>query len=288
MSDREPTTRLDAVLFDLDGVLTRTARVHLLAWTRVFNDFLARRPPRENEDLRPFAEADYRAHVDGRPRLDGIRAFLASRRIALPEGTPADAPDAETVHGLGRRKNERFRALLDELGVDVDPAARPLLLALRGAGVRVAICTSSRNARMVLERAGLDAMADGCIDGNESAALGLAGKPAPDIFLTCAERLRARPSHSAVLEDAAQGIEAARAGGFALVIGVDASGANEERLLAAGADWIVRDLSEVTLEELLRRLPLRARKDVKRERRGHEERGSAGTDDEASLPGGAP
>lgn len=281
----EPAPELDAVLFDLDGVLTRTARVHLAAWTRTFDELLSRRSPAPGEDLRPFRELDYRDHVDGRPRLDGIRAFLAARGIALPEGTSEDPADVDTVHGLGRRKNERFHALLDELGVEVDPAAAPLLRSLRAEGVPVAICTSSKNGKAVLTRAGLEGLYDALVDGVESAALGLEGKPAPDIFVTGAARVGARPARSVVLEDATLGAEAGRRGGFGLVIGVDASGENAERLEAAGADWVVRDLSELSVDALRLRLAERRRDGAAAAPpRGLDE----APDDERSARGGAP
>lgn len=264
-----PDDNLDAVLFDLDGVLTRTAGVHLAAWTRTFDELLARREPRAaGEDLRPFSPLDYRTHVDGRPRLDGVRAFLEARGIALPEGRSSDPAGADTVHGVARRKNERFHVLLDELGVEVDPAAAPLLAALRAAGVRVGVCTSSKNGEAVLRRAGLDRLLDARVDGVVSETLSLRGKPEPDIFVACAGLLGADPARSVVVEDATLGVEAGRRGGFGLVIGVDGSGANAARLRRAGADWVVPDLAALSVEELRARMRVSTPSELRHEAGG--------------------
>ena len=241
------TRKLEAAVFDLDGVVTRTARVHFATWKGLFDDYLGVRPGQ-----RPFTEADYQAHVDGKPRLEGIRAFLASRGLTLPEGTPGDAPEADTVWGLGHRKNALFHEALERMGVDVDAAAVQLVRELRAAGVRVGMATSSRNGAAILRRAGLAELFDASVDGVASAELGLRGKPDPDIFLECARRLGAStPGDVLVVEDAASGVQAARAGGFGLVIGVDRGG-NWQRLHRSGADWIVRDMEELSVERILR------------------------------------
>jgi alpha,alpha-trehalase len=241
---------LEAAVFDLDGVVTRTERVHSRAWARLFRELFGARAPRAGEDRRPFEGADYIAHVDGRPRLAGIRTFLASRAISVPEGSAGDPPTAETVHGLGARKDVIFHQLLDEMGVEVDPEAVELIRRLRGAGVRVGMATSSRNAATLLSRARLEELFEARVDGIVSAELELRGKPAPDIFLECARRLgTSDPARAMVVEDASAGVAAGRAGGFGLVIGVDRAG-NWLALREAGADWIVRDLGALTVKGL--------------------------------------
>jgi trehalose 6-phosphate phosphatase len=228
----------DAVLFDLDGVVTRTAEVHAAAWKRLFDPYLAR----------PFTEEDYRRYVDGRPRLEGIRCFLESRGLTLPEGTPEDGAGAETVHGLGRRKNAYFLEVLGREGVEVDRAAVGLLERLRAAGLRTAVVTASRNGAAVLRAGGLEHLFDARVDGVEAGRLGLPGKPAPDTFLEAARRLGVAPERAVVLEDARAGVEAGRRGGFGLVIGVRRSGP-EGALVRAGADVEVTDLSTVRVGE---------------------------------------
>lgn len=243
---------LEAAVLDMDGVVTRTARLHRVAWKELFDEFLAERANGSVEERRPFSPDDYRAHVDGRPRYEGIRAFLASRGIELPEGRGDESPSMETVRGLGLRKNQRFRALVDREGVEVDRGAVAFVRALRTAGVRVGIATSSENGALILERAGLGDLFDAHVDGVVSKELGLRGKPEPDIFIECARRLGASaPSRVLVVEDAASGVAAARAGDFGLVIGVGRS-RHAKRLREAGADWIVRSLGDVSLEDLRR------------------------------------
>lgn len=237
----------DAALFDLDGVLTRTDLLHRAAWKETFDALLSGRASRGGEPFRPFAEEDYLRHVDGRRRLDGVREFLRSRGIRLPPGDPSDAPGAATEHGLGNRKNERFLALLRERGVEVERPAVALARALREAGFRTAVVSASRNCRAVLARAGLADLFDAVVDGVERARLGLAGKPAPDLFLEAARRLGASPARTAVFEDAIAGVEGARAGGFGLVVGV-AGDRPPEALARAGADVTVRDLGAILVE----------------------------------------
>lgn len=231
------TTRLEAAVFDLDGVITRTERVHFAAWKELFDDFLAARGGHS-----PFTEHDYRTFVDGRPRLDGVRAFLASR------GMEDAGSDTSTVQQLGDRKNQLFAGYLDELGVDVDDEAVRLVKELKAAGVPVAVATSSKNGGRVLERAGLVDLFDDRVDGILSERLGLRGKPAPDIFSTGLERLGHSDARRALgVEDAPAGVEAIRAAGFGLVLGVDRDGA-EEDLYASGADVVIDDFAPVTLE----------------------------------------
>ena len=247
---REPTRRIDAVLFDMDGVITATARTHAAAWKQLFDEFLAAQASHQGPAFQPFdADDDYRRYVDGKPRYDGVRSFLASRAIALPEGDAADPPDADTVHGLGNRKNGYFLERLRRDGVEVYPGSLALLRALRAKGVGAAVISASRNAEHVLEAAGVLKLFDAKVDGRDADALGLPGKPDPAVFLEAARRLGVAAERAAVVEDALAGVEAGRRGGFALVIGVDRTGHPDE-LRAAGADRVVRDLAELDAEAL--------------------------------------
>jgi trehalose-phosphatase len=243
---------LEAVVFDLDGVVTHTARVHRAAWKELFDEFLAARTENADEDHTPFTEEDYREQVDGKPRHEGIRAFLASRGIELPDGSRQDSSSAQTVHGLGLRKNHRFRDLVVRGGVDVDRGTLRLVRELRESGTRVGVATSSENGALILQQAGIDDLFDARVDGVVSLELRLRGKPHPDIFLECARRLGASsPARALVIEDAASGVSAAKAGGFGLVIGVDRV-ENWLRLRHAGADWIVRSMDGLSAD-LIRR-----------------------------------
>lgn len=238
--------RITACLFDLDGVLTRTAEVHAAAWKQTFDAFLRRRGA--GELARPFdADRDYGEYVDGRPRVDGVRAFLDARGITLPEGTPEDAASAETVHGLGRRKNELVRALIASDGVKAYEGSVRFLAAARDAGLACALVTSSENATAVVDAAGLAHMFAATVDSTVAHTLGLAGKPAPDVFLEAARRLGVEPADAAVFEDALAGVAAGRAGAFGLVVGVDRVGRGAE-LRATGADIVVDDLAELLSE----------------------------------------
>ena len=237
--------RHDAVIFDLDGVITRTARVHARAWKRVFDDYLAERSAATGESFVTFDErADYLEYVDGKPRYDGVRDFLASRGIVLPEGDPGDPPGAATVCGIGNRKNERFNELLRSEGAEVYEHGVELVRRVRRAGLRTAIVSSSRNCVPVLESVGALGLFDAKVDGHDAEARGLAGKPSPDIFLAAVAALQTEPGRAVVVEDARAGVEAGRRGGFDLVIGVDRGGQGEA-LLAHGADVVVTDLALV-------------------------------------------
>jgi len=232
-----------AVLFDLDGVLTDTARVHMAAWKTMFDEVLRARAEATGEPFVPFSEADYHRHVDGKPRYDGVRDFLASRGIELPEGTPDDPPEADTVHGLGNRKNVLVNQLLDD-GVVVYPGSVRLVEHLRDIGVRRAVVSSSKNCQAVLEAGGIADLFEVRVDGVVAAEEGLPGKPAPDIFLAAARRLGVPPAEAVVVEDAVSGVQAGRAGRFGLVVGVDRRD-DPQRLLDAGADLVVADLAEL-------------------------------------------
>ena len=240
---------LDAVLFDMDGVVTDTAAAHAAAWKRLFDEFLAARATRTGEPFEPFdASRDYRAHVDGMPRFDGVRSFLAARGIDLPEGSPDDGPDAQTVFGLGNQKQRHFREWLAENVVRVYPGTRALIDALHRQGVRTALFTSSRNAEAVLENAGIGDLFEVKVDGRDLAELGLEGKPSPGMLLEAAARLGAAPEVTAIVEDAVSGVEAGRRGGFALVVGVARNG-HEAELTEAGADLVVGDLAELGVQQ---------------------------------------
>jgi beta-phosphoglucomutase family hydrolase len=229
-----------ACLFDMDGVLTRTATLHAQAWQQMFDEFLASR----GDEFVPFAPTDYTRYVDGKPRLDGTRSFLSARGIELPEGTPDDEPGAPTVWGLSNRKNNLVQAAIARGEVEVYPGTVRYLEAAHAAGLACAVVTSSANADAILTSTGLAPSFRACIDGTVATARHLAGKPAPDTFLAAAEALGAPPEKAAVFEDALAGVAAGRAGGFGLVVGVDRAGQAEE-LRAHGADLVVTDLAEL-------------------------------------------
>lgn len=239
-----PVTWTDhaAVLFDLDGVLTPTAEVHRRAWAEMFDGFLAAWDG--PGDTRAWTEQDYYDHVDGKPRYDGVRDFLTSRGITLPEGDPSDAPGAVTVCGLGNRKNDAFNAVLARDGVTAYPGSVVLLDHLRDLGTPLAVVSSSANAPAVLEAAGLADRFVTVVDGRVAGDLGLPGKPAPDTFVHAAHECGTTPDRSVVVEDAVSGVRAGATGDFALVIGVD-RGAGPDALTAAGADVVVDDLGDL-------------------------------------------
>lgn len=234
------------MLFDLDGVVTPTAEVHMRAWSEMFNAFLS--SYEGDGDSSPYTEVDYFAHVDGKPRYDGVRDFLSSRGIALPEGTPADPGTADTVCGLGNRKNDAFNVVLDRDGVVAYPGSVRLLDHLARLRLPLGVVSSSANAPAVLEAAGLADRFRTVVSGTVAHRLDLPGKPAPDTFLHAAQELGARADRTVVLEDAVSGVQAGAAGGFGLVVGVD-RGAGRQTLSAAGADVVVSDLAELVPDE---------------------------------------
>ena len=234
-----------ACLFDLDGVLTQTAKVHAAAWKQMFDDFLRRYAQKTGTAFVPFdAVADYDTYVDGKPRADGTRSFLQSRGITLPEGSPGDPPDADTVYGLGARKNHLVLEMIHRDGVQVFPGSVTYVRAVRDAGLPRAVVSSSANCRDVLVGAGIEDLFDARIDGVVAEREHLRGKPAPDMFLAGARALGVEPSHAAVYEDALAGVEAGRAGHFALVVGVNRAD-QADALRKHGADVVVNDLSEL-------------------------------------------
>jgi trehalose 6-phosphate phosphatase len=235
-----------AAVFDLDGVITFTARIHAAAWKELFDNYLHQRETRLGEPFREFDEADYKEYVDGKPRYDGVAAFLQSRGIHLEHGTPADPPDKETVCGLGNRKNLLFAAKVQEMGVDVDYDAVHFIRELRDCGVHVGLASSSKNAVSILRRVGLLDLFDAVVDGLVSDRIGLRGKPEPDIFLTCLREIAAslHPRRAMVVEDAISGVKAGAAAGFGLVLGVD-RGSDKEELLKHGANWVISSFREI-------------------------------------------
>jgi beta-phosphoglucomutase family hydrolase len=242
-------TQVDAVLFDLDGVLTTTAATHAACWKRMFDTFLRAHGEGTGTPHPPFdAERDYLRYVDGRPRYDGVRSFLASRDISLPEGHLDDPPLAETVFGLGNRKNELFREVLRDLPPTVYEGSLALVHALHVHEIKAAVVSGSRNAALVMEAAGIEELFAARVDGLTAAELGLAGKPAPDTFLEASRRLGVAPDRTVVIEDAESGVAAGRAGRFGLVIGVARTG-NAEALRASGADCVVGDLDDVAIAQ---------------------------------------
>lgn len=234
----------EAVLFDLDGVITSTAEQHYSAWKDMFDDFLRRRSERTTQPFEPFDRHDYNRYVDGVPRYDGVRNFLSARGIQLEEGDLDDQPAAETVHGLGNRKNERVNDLIREQGVEAYEGSLRLLHRLRERGVKTAVVTSSRNCSTVLEAVGIADQFDAQVDGEVAADRGLRGKPAPDTFLAAARQLSVSPGRAVVIEDALSGVEAGRSGDFGLVVGVDRVG-QAQALRDHGADVVVSDLAEL-------------------------------------------
>lgn len=241
-------SRFDGALFDLDGVVTKTAVVHARAWKAMFDDFLREWERRTGQHQRPFdIEEDYARHVDGLPRYEGVARFLASRGITLPQGQASDPPDAQTVFGLGTRKNALLLDLIRTQGVDVYPSSVALIRTLRRRGYRIAVVSSSANCRDILLSAGLLDLFDVRVDGVDLAQQHLRGKPAPDAFLEAARRLEVRPPRAAVLEDAIAGVEAGRAGGFGAVIGVDRLD-QAAALKQAGATVVVQDLVDVDVD----------------------------------------
>ncbi len=246
-----------AAIFDLDGVITKTAQLHAQAWKDAFDAFLKRRASREGAPFEPFDIAsDYKRFVDGKPRYDGVRSFLAARSIGLPEGAPEDEADKETVHGLGNKKNERFHELLEKKGVATYDDAVELLTRWRRQGLQTAMVTSSRNGAAILAAAELGDQFDATIDGVDAERMNLEGKPAPDIFLEAARQLDVEPREAIVLEDAIAGVEAGRDGEFGLVVGVARDeGESENALREHGANLVFSDLRKVRLDQIAERDP---------------------------------
>jgi beta-phosphoglucomutase family hydrolase len=236
---------ITACLFDLDGVLTQTAKVHDAAWKQTFDAYLRARAEKTGEEFKEFDPvADYDEYVDGKPRYDGVRSFLESRGIELPEGRPDDPASAETITGIGNRKNELVLDLIKRNGVDPYEGSVRYVKAVRDAGLRRAVVSSSANARDVLVAAGIDDLFEALIDGNAADREHLKGKPAPDTFLAGARMLGVAPAHATVFEDAQAGVQAGHDGGFGFVVGVDRVG-QADALRRHGASIVVKDLAEL-------------------------------------------
>jgi beta-phosphoglucomutase family hydrolase len=236
----------DAVLLDMDGVITDTASLHAACWKQVFDEYLSKRAARGGEAFRPFdIDADYRLYVDGKPRFDGVRDFLVSRGMQVPEGSHDDPPDAESVGGLGNRKDDLVHRAIEEAGVQAYEGSVRLIHQLHRDGFKIAVVTSSQNCEAVLKAAGLDGFFDARVDGNVIHSEHLAGKPAPDTFLQAAKLLGVTPARAVVIEDAISGVQAGSSGDFGLVIGVARKG-NDEELRRHGAHRVVNDLGELS------------------------------------------
>jgi alpha,alpha-trehalase len=237
----------DAVIFDMDGVVTDTAQAHARAWKQMFDDFLQARAESGGDSFVPFdIEGDYLKYVDGKPRFDGAKSFFESRGIHLPDGSAEDDPEQETVWGLSMRKQGYFLDALERFGAKAYDSTLALIDDLRAAGIATAIITASKNREAVLEAAGVGDVFDAAVDGLAAQQLGLQGKPAPDVFLEAARRVDAEPPRAVVVEDAQAGVAAGRAGGFGLVIGVDRAHQRDE-LARSGADAVVVDLAQVAV-----------------------------------------
>jgi len=242
----------DAAIFDMDGVITRTAAVHSLAWKRMFDEYLAVRAASHHEPFTEFTHTyDYRTYVDGRPRYHGVAAFLKSRGIELPYGSPEDSPERETICGLGNRKNGHFHRIIESEGVGLYDSTIALIQELQQRGIRIGLATSSKNSVAILDKTHIAHLFSTAVDGVVSEKLGLKGKPEPDIFVTAARSLGVPCARAIVVEDAVSGVQAGARGGFGLVIGV-ARENNGAELRASGADLVVRDLAETSLEEISR------------------------------------
>lgn len=248
MSSLKPSVtsaNFDAVLFDLDGVLTATAKVHAACWKKTFDDYLKQRAAKTNEPFQPFdIDKDYTLYVDGKPRYDGVKSFLESRGIHLPYGDPSDPPDRETICGLGNLKENMVLEAFKTGGVEVYQGSVAWVRQLHQAGIKTAVVSSSKNCAAVLQAGGIANLFDVRVDGRVVEDEKLPGKPAPDTFLKAAELLGVTPQRAVVVEDALSGVQAGRNGSFGLVIGVDRKG-DAEALYKNGADLVVADLSEM-------------------------------------------
>lgn len=234
-----------AVIFDLDGVITKTALVHSAAWREMFNEYLKYREKKYGEPFREFTHInDYLPYIDGKPRYDGVKSFLESRAISIPYGYPSDDPGQETVCGLGNKKNSFFNKVLKRDGVEVYDSTVTLIRQLRNENIKTGVASSSKNCKAVLERAGILGLFDTRVDGEVSAQLGLKGKPEPDIFIKACEFLKSAPDFTVIVEDAVSGVQAGRNGGFGLVIGIAREG-NGDELKKNGANIVVKDISEL-------------------------------------------
>ncbi len=241
----KPVYSFGAVIFDMDGVITKTAITHAAAWKKMFDEYLHKREKEHGEPFREFTHAaDYLPFVDGKPRYKGVANFLESRGIEIPFGNPSDSPGKETVCGLGNRKNETFNEVVANEGVEVYPSTVELLNQLKDAGIKLGVASSSKNCKMVLEAVHLLDIFDVRVDGEVSAELGLHGKPEPDIFTTACDTVGVEYAYAIIIEDAVSGVQAGKKGGFGLTLGI-ARENNRKELAENGADFVVEDLGDV-------------------------------------------
>ncbi len=242
--------QLEAVIFDLDGVITNTASVHSRAWKKMFDDYLKQRSEKTGEPFREFTkEGDYLPYVDGKPRYKGVQSFLESRGVDIPFGDTSDTPDMETCCGLGNKKNLEFNNIIENEGAEVYETTVTLLENLEKKGIKIGVASSSKNCEMILNSVNLMKYFMTRVDGVVSAELGLKGKPEPDIFTTACDNISANYKNSVVVEDAVSGVQAGHKGGFGLTLGV-AREDNVEELKSNGADIVVTDLGEITIDEM--------------------------------------
>jgi len=238
----------DAVIFDLDGVITQTAKLHVESWKETFDEYLKMRETRDGEPFREFThKGDYLPFVDGKPRYEGVKSFLESRGITLPLGTPTDAPGKETICGIGNRKNEKFVKLIETKGAEVFQSSLDFIKELKARGIKIGVASSSKNCKAILYSIGIEDLFQTNVDGVVSAELGLKGKPEGDIFVTAAANLGVSPDKAVVIEDASSGVMAGRNGGFGLVLGIAREG-NENELLKNCADIVVSDLADINID----------------------------------------
>jgi alpha,alpha-trehalase len=250
MHGYERNPHYDGGIFDLDGVVTHTAQVHSRAWKKMFDEYLSEWTAKTGKGQAPFdVETDYPLLVDGKPRYQGAQCFLEARGIELPFGAPTDPPRMETVCGLGNRKNELYRELVKTDGVGIFEPTVEFIKALRIRRQAVGLMSSSKNTRDIIRMAGLEHLFDAVVDGMTAEREGMRGKPHPDVYLRCAELLNLRPDRSFVIEDAVSGVEAGKSGGFGLVVGL-AHGGQEQALRDAGADVVLSDPADLTLENV--------------------------------------
>ncbi len=243
------SSRFDAAIFDLDGVITQTARVHAAAWKQLFDEYLRKRATRTGESFQAFDLArDYIEYVDGKPRYDGVASFLTSRGITLPQGDPSDPPDAHTICGLGNRKNDAFLKVIHANGAEAFPSTIALIQLLKAHGKKTAVVTASENGQEILHAAGVTDLFEVTVDGRDARAFHLRGKPHPDTFLKAAELLQVQPQRTVVYEDALSGVEAGRAGRFGWVVGIDRAD-HAEALSSHGGDVVVSDLAELAVRD---------------------------------------
>lgn len=246
----------DAVIFDLDGVVTKTAAVHTKAWKKTFDDFLQTRATDSNSTFNEFTTGDYLKFVDGKPRYEGVASFLKSRDIDLPRGTPDNEPSQDTVCGLGNIKNKIFLEILKQEGAEIYPSTKELLLELNDYDIKTGVASSSKNCKAVLEATGLLSLFQVRVDGIVSAQMNLKGKPEPDIFTKACELLNVLPENSIVVEDAVSGVQAGAKGNFGLTLGI-ARRNNAGELETNGADYVISDFNEIDGSEGLNRLFLK-------------------------------